>query len=178
MGALCIVKDEASRCKCLPYRAALRKCSKKGFCYLRPPWDSCLLLHCWKATLWQWQNLIKKKKKNRFNSPQFSDAYCAQKPLKQLRMQDCHLPCCFYRSCRLMSFTKKRNDNQEGFRALLRSSRSGTLFHFFSVSVFGTLMLWKYAANATLRCSGSRVERADKQKSMVLVWWMTLSSYQ
>lgn len=78
----------------------------------------------------------KKKKKNRFNSPQFSDAYCAQKPLKQLRMQDCHLPCCFYRSCCLMSFTKKRNDNQEGFRALLQSSRSGTLIHFFSVSIF------------------------------------------
>lgn len=50
----------------------------------------------------------KRKKKNHFNSPQFSDAYCAQRPLKQLRMLDCHLPCCFYESYCLMSFTKKR----------------------------------------------------------------------
>lgn len=98
---------------------------KKDFCYLHLPWDSCLLLALLKSnTLVVTENKGERKKKNHFNGPQFSNAYCTQKPVKQLRKQDCHTPRCFYRSCCLMSFTKKGNGNLEACQAWFQFSKN------------------------------------------------------
>lgn len=50
--------------------------------------------HCGRTTLAVGGGGEGKKMRITFNSPQFSHAYCAQRPLKQLRMPDCHLPRC------------------------------------------------------------------------------------